>query len=48
MAIPAKNQVVNNTSRMEACIINIPYKNWNNLQTKYGILTNSYLTSKLN
>lgn len=48
MAIPAKNQVVDNTSKMEVYIIEILYENRNNLQTKYGILTNSYLTSKLN
>lgn len=48
VAILANNQVVNDAPRMEAYITDILYKNWYTLQTKYGILTNSYFTSEFN
>lgn len=48
MAILAKEQAINDTPRIEARIINIPYENRHILQTEYSILTNLYLTFKLN
>ena len=48
VAIPAKDQVVNDVPRMEARIIDIPHENRHTLQTEYGVLTNSYPTSELN
>lgn len=48
VAILAKNWAVNNTLRMEAQIIDILYENQYTLQIEYGVLTNSYPTSKFN
>ena len=48
VAIPAENWAVNNAPRMKVHIIDTQYKNRHTMQTKYGILTNSYPTSKFN
>lgn len=48
VAILAKDRAVNNAPRIEARIIDIPYKNRHILQTEYSILTNLYPTSELN
>ena len=48
VAILAKDHAVTDSLKIKAKIIGIPYENCYQLKTKYGTLTNFYLTNKLN